>query len=129
MLAHGVETFDTPDFTLSLVRSPQTIAALKPKGAAGFDFTPGDLLAQRSRDGYYHLGDLDLRLRSGTSGPWRSYSTALARRPVTALSAAAGELAAADLAPSLPADIPLQIMRSWKVEDGKSTTVMLTTSH
>jgi hypothetical protein len=119
MLAQGVETFDTPDFTLSLVRSSQTIAALKPKRAVDFDFTPGDLLSQRSRDGYYHLGDLDLRLRRGTSGPWKPYSTALTRRPVVALSAAAGELAAADLAPTLPTDIPLQITRSWNIENGK----------
>jgi hypothetical protein len=119
MLAQGVETFDTPDFTLSLVRSSQTIAALKPKGADGFDFTPGDLLTQRSQDGYYHLGDLDLRLRTGTSGPWKRYSTALARRPVIARPAVAGELTAADLAPTLPADIPLQIIRSWNVEDGR----------
>ncbi|HYY72299.1 MAG TPA: DUF5695 domain-containing protein [Candidatus Bathyarchaeia archaeon] len=44
-----------------------------------FDFTPGDLLIERSRDGYYHLGDIDLRLRPGTSGEWKNYSTALAR--------------------------------------------------
>lgn len=40
MLDQGTVNYDTPDFTLSLVRSSQTVAALKPKGAAGFDFTP-----------------------------------------------------------------------------------------
>ena len=44
MLDQGTIDLDTPDFTLSLVRSSQTVAALKPKGADGFDFTPGDLL-------------------------------------------------------------------------------------
>src|SRR5580698_2566966 len=42
MLAQGTEDFDTPDLTLTLVRSSQTVAALKPKGGSDFDFTPGD---------------------------------------------------------------------------------------
>ena len=49
MLGQGTMDLDTPDFTLSLVRSSQTVAALKPKGAGGFDFTPGDLLVERSQ--------------------------------------------------------------------------------
>ena len=81
MLGQGFLDLDTPSFSLRLVRSSQTVAALKPKGAGDFDFTPGDLLIERSRDGYYHLGDIDLRLRSGTSGEWQNYSTALARKP------------------------------------------------
>src|SRR5579862_8622961 len=77
MLSQGTQDFDTPDFTLTLVRSSQTVAALKPKGGSGeFDFTPGDLLVARSKDGYFHLGDLTLRLRPGTSGDWKNYSTA-----------------------------------------------------
>jgi hypothetical protein len=121
MLAQGIASYDTPEFNLKLVRSSQTVAALLPKSgnSDGFDFTPGDLLAQRSTDGYYHLGDLDLRLRVGKNGAWTSYSTALARKPVVALPAAAGALAAADLAPTLPADIPLKIVRVWAVEEGK----------
>jgi Family of unknown function (DUF5695) len=67
----GLITLDTPQLTLKLVRSSQTVAALLPKGADGFDFTPGDRLVARSRDGYYHLGDLDLRLRVGSTGPWQ----------------------------------------------------------
>lgn len=39
MLDQGVITFDTPQFTLKLVRSSQTVAALLPKGTDGFDFT------------------------------------------------------------------------------------------
>src|SRR5512142_3150220 len=119
MLADGTVDFDTPDFTLTLVRSSQTIAALKPKGADGFDFTPGDLLVARSQDGYLHLGDLELRLRVGDSGEWKAYSTATKREPVTALPNSTGVLAAANLTPTLPADIPLQITRSWAVERGK----------
>jgi hypothetical protein len=119
MLALGTIDLDTPDFVLSLVRSSQTVAALKPKGAGGFDFTPGDLLTERSKDGYYHLGDLDLRLRMGKSGEWKSYSTAFSRRPVKALSTSPVILASADLTPTLPPGIPLQIERNWRLENGK----------
>ena len=70
MLSQGTVDFDTPEFTLTLVRSSQTVAALKPKGAGEFDFTPGDLLVERSKDGYVHLGDITFRLRIGTSGDW-----------------------------------------------------------
>ncbi|MGA9978282.1 MAG: DUF5695 domain-containing protein [Candidatus Sulfotelmatobacter sp.] len=119
MLDQGIVNYDTPDFTLSLVRSSQTVAALKPKGADGFDFTPGDLLSARSRNGYFHLGDITLRLRSGDSGDWANFSTAAARMPVRALPASENVLSAADLAPTLPADIPLRITRTWAVDEGK----------
>ncbi len=119
MLHEGIVSLDAPQFTLKLVRSSQTVAALLPKGANGFDFTPGDQLVERSQNGYYHLGDLDLRLRTGSSGPWQDYSTALAREPVTALPASGNMLAAADLAPTLPGDIPLRILRAWAVDRGQ----------
>jgi hypothetical protein len=119
MLNQGVVNYDTPDFTLSLVRSSQTVAALRPKGADGFDFTPGDLLGERSQNGYFHLGDLTLRLRTGDSANWTNYSTATTRTPVRTLPASANVLAAADLAPTLPADIPLRIVRTWALDQGK----------
>jgi hypothetical protein len=72
-------------------------------------------------NGYYHLGDLDVRLRTGASREWKSYSTAFTREPVTALPTPRGELATADLSPTMPADIPLQVIRSWSVEHGKLT--------
>ncbi len=119
MLEQGMIDLDTPDFILTLVRSSQTVAALKPKGADGFDFTPGDLLVERSQNGYFHLGDIDLRLRTGTSGDWQNYSTSTARTPVTALPTSRDVLAAADLGPTLPSGIPLQIIRSWALERGR----------
>lgn len=118
MLADGTVDFDTPDFKLTLVKSSQTVAALKPNGAGVFDFTPGDVLAERSQDGFDHLGDLDLRIRAG-DGDWKNYSTAIARSPVKQVSGEAGDLAAADLAATLPPDIPLQIVRHWIVDQGK----------
>ena len=119
MLDEGIQDYDTPDFTLSLVRSSQTIASLKPKGANGFDFTPGDLLVARSQNGYFHLGDLTLRLRTQKSREWMNYSTATTRRTVRTLPATGSVLAAADLTSTLPGDMPLQITRSWVVENGK----------
>jgi len=119
MLRQGVVSFETPAFTLSLVRSSQTVAALKPKGAGGFDFTPADLLVERSRDGYFHLGDLTLRLHTGSAQQWQNYSTASHRSPVTALPAVGEVLAAADLGPTLPSEIPLQITRSWELKRGQ----------
>jgi hypothetical protein len=116
MLQQGYMDLETPAFSLRLVRSSQTVAALKPKGAGDFDFTPGDLLVERSQDGYYHLGDIDLRLRRGAAGKWKDYSTALVRQPVAALPASNHVLAAADLTPAVPADLPLQVTRTWGLE-------------
>src|SRR5437879_1026224 len=125
MLEQGYIDLDTPAFSLRLVRSSQTVAALKPKGSGDFDFTPGDLLVARSRNGYYHLGDIDLRLRSGNSGEWKGYSTALGRTPVTALPRTDQVLAAADLGPTLPEDTPLQVTRTWGLE-GKNLVLRFT---
>jgi len=119
MLDQGTVNYETADFTLSLVRSSQTVAALKPKGADGFDFTPGDLLVARSQNGYFHLGDLTVRVRLQDSPDWANYSTAAARAPVRELPPSGNVLASSDLSPTLPTDIPLQITRTWSVENGK----------
>jgi hypothetical protein len=117
MLDQGIVTFDTPDFILRLVKSSQTVAALKPHDAAGFDFTPGDWLVQRYQDVFRHLGDLELRLRADGAGEWQSFSTAAARRPVTSLPVKEPQLAEADLGPTLPEGCPLQVTRTWLVEN------------
>ena len=118
MLADGTINLDTPDFSLALVKSSQTVASLKPKTARDFDFTPGDLLVARSQNGYHHLGDLELRVRQSGSA-WKSYSTSVARTPVTPLPTSTSVLAAADLAPTLPSDLPLRILRTWAVDGGR----------
>ncbi|HZD04982.1 MAG TPA: DUF5695 domain-containing protein, partial [Longimicrobiales bacterium] len=120
-LEQGFLDLETPAFHLRLVQASQTVAALEPRVADGFDFTPGDLLEQRAADGYYHLGDLTLRLRTGTAGAWQSYSTAGARKPVRALEVSAPMLAAADLGPTLPADMPVDVRRYWEVDGGHLT--------
>jgi len=117
-LEQGYLDLDTPDFKVRLVRASQTVAALEPKSAPGFDFTPGDRLTQRTPDRYHHLGDLILRLRVDASGPWRKFDTADARKPIQTLPGIGPTLAAADLSPTLPSDTPLQITRSWIFENG-----------
>src|SRR6185369_958826 len=116
--ATSAQTLETNDLKLRLVKESQTVAALEPKSAPGFDFTPSDRLAQRSANRYHHLGDLILSVRAGTSGPWRKYDTAESRAPVESL-VSEPALVAADLSPTLPADIPLRIIRSWIVDNGR----------
>lgn len=118
-LDQGLIELDTPDFNLKLVKASQTIAALEPKGADGFDFTPADWLERRSANRFHHLGDLTFRLRTGNTGSWQAYSTATARQPVKPLEVSGQTLAAADLSPTLPADCPLQITRSWLLDNGQ----------
>jgi hypothetical protein len=118
-LEQGTLDLETPDLHLKLVRASQTVAALEPKAATSLDFTPADQLQARAGDRFFHLGDLTLRLRQGGAGEWKSYSTAAARRPVTALPAAGMVLAAANLAPTLPADVPLKVVRTWMVQNDR----------
>jgi hypothetical protein len=118
-LEQGTSVFDTPDFTLKLVNASQTVAALEPKGTDGFDFTPADQLNVRAADGFYQLGDLTLRLREGAGGEWKNFSTAEARKPVLAREVSGKTLAAADLTPTLAEDCPLQITRSWSLDNGR----------
>lgn len=108
----------TSRFNVRLVKASQTLAALRPVGAENFDFTPADWLERRSRNGFFHIGDLNLRLRTGEANMWKDYSTAAVRKPVEALQAADRVLAAADLAATLPGDIPLRIRRFWEEEEG-----------
>ncbi len=111
--------FDTPDFHVQLLKTSQTIAALQPKSAGGFDFAPSDRLEQRASDGFHALGDLTFRARVGTSGTWQDYSTAAERHPVEALAASATVLAAADLSPTLPSNCPLRVTRRWLLDNGR----------
>lgn len=125
MLDEGLATYETPELTLRLVKSSGTVAGLETREGdpvqEPFDFIPAELLAARSTDGYYHLGDLDLRLREEGASDWKGYSTALARHPVRPMPTHPGELDREDLKPTLPADFPLQVTRVWMVVNGKLT--------
>lgn len=117
-LEQGIVSLSTPSFGLDLVRASQTAAGLRPVGGPDFDFTPSDRMERRSADGFYHLGDLNLRLRVVGSEAWEDFSTAAARAPVQELPASTPVLAVADLGPTLPSDIPLRVRRYWELRDG-----------
>jgi hypothetical protein len=118
-LGKGVLSFNTPGFRLKLVKASQTIAALQPNTEKDFDYTPAARLAQRSSNGMYHLGDINLLLKTGGDTAWGKYSSATNRVDVTPLQTKqAGILAAADLSPTLPANIPLHVSRYWEVVKG-----------
>jgi hypothetical protein len=57
-------------------------------------------------------------LRSDGENDWKDFSTAHERQPVCVISDEGGKFSA-DLAPTLPADIPLTVTRTWSVENGE----------
>ena len=118
-LENGFYTYNAGAFNLKLVKSSQTVAGLQPKMVKDFDFVPSDSLKVRSSDGLYHLGDINLKLRYIGEEAWKSYSTAAKRSPVKNIAMGKNVLAAADLAATLPADIPLQVKRMWEMLNGK----------
>ncbi|GET25595.1 DUF5695 domain-containing protein [Prolixibacter sp. NT017] len=114
-LKDGFLEYTTPTINFELVKSSQTISELKSAGAEGFDFTPHDRLKSRNGDGFYHLGDITLRVKSDSSATWNTYSSASRRKPVEAFTTSDKNiLAAADLKKSFPADFPLTVDRLWE---------------
>ncbi|WP_318350186.1 DUF5695 domain-containing protein [Aquipluma nitroreducens] len=114
-IEQGVESFGTPNFTLELLKSSQTVSSLQTTDAEKFEFTPHDLLSKRNKNGYYHLGDLNFRIKTGANGQWESFSTAANRASVKSLTPEnATILAVADLANTLPESSPLQVIRYWE---------------
>jgi hypothetical protein len=128
-LDHGTLDFDTPDFTLKLVKDSQTVAALQPKGAKGidattpFDFTPADQLTARQADRFNHLGDITLRVKQEgwRDGKWVDLASSAARHPVRGIDTKPAPgmtraLAVADLTPTLGPDLPIRVARWWGVD-------------
>lgn len=115
-IADVYQKFITPNFQLKLVKASQTVAGLKPIKNLNFDFTPSDRLEIRDKDGLYHLGDINLRIKEGDAD-WKSYATAAKRAAVTALQASGSIIAGADLANTLPNDIPVTIKRFYEIDN------------
>lgn len=104
----------TQTFLVALRDDTQTLARLSPLSEPSFDFTPGGRDAERQGDGYVHLGDLHLRLRTGGGG-WLDFSSSM-RRPLRVLPTTAKELAAADITGTMGAGLPLSVERRWSHE-------------
>ena len=118
-LEKGTSEFETADFRLGVLNSTQTVAFLRTNDSEAFDFTPGDRLQERSSNGFYHLGDLNIGLRTG-DGAWEYYSTARKRGDIDMLEPGRPEiLSVADLAKTLPDSIPLKVIRYWE-KDGEN---------
>jgi hypothetical protein len=112
--------FETRDFQGALQVSSQTLVSLAPKAAGGgFDYLPAGRFTQRLGDGYYRIGDIDLRLRAAGDAAWRDYSTAVKRLPIKALPAARGTIAAADITSALGTDLPITVKRVWALDKGQ----------
>ncbi|KAI0644006.1 hypothetical protein C8Q79DRAFT_1002030 [Trametes meyenii] len=119
-LQDGFLSFDTPSFSVQLVKDSQTLYSLKTKGnSSGFDFIPADVMSQRQANGNYHLGDLTFRARVVGSSAWTSGDTAALRHNVVPFSVAGNTLAAANLSPSLPAGSLLNVTRRWVLDGGE----------
>jgi hypothetical protein len=113
----GTVAFTTSLFKLELLNSSQTVSALRANDRELFDYSPGDRLKERDKNGFYHLGDITLGIRSGETTDWTYFSSSRFRVDVDALkSDKPNILAAADLSKSFPPDLPLQIIRYWEKE-------------
>lgn len=104
-------------FRLRLDPASQTARSLSPIATPGFDFLPVGRAKERAGNGYNHLGDIHVRLRTG-AGAWRDYSSSRERRPVRALMARGTVLASADMTATMGAGLPLRIVREWANDRG-----------
>ena len=113
----GILSFKTDVFELSLLKCSQTVLSLHPQSDKEFDFTPGEWLPQRKQAGFYHLGDINFRLRTEQGQEWKNYSSAFNRKNIITLSTTTKNvLASADLSPVFPHEMPLRVIRNWQKE-------------
>jgi hypothetical protein len=120
------QEYHTPIFELKLRSDTQTLESLSPLTSSttdrAFDFLPANLAKQRRGDGFAHLGDLTLRLRS-LGAPWQDFSSYRHRVPVTSIATPGNELAAADISATMSgpgtAGLPLRLIRHWRT-DGRA---------
>lgn len=104
--------FRVGSFALALRSDTQTLARLSPLAEPAFDFVPGNREAERQGDGYAHVGDIDVRLRTA-GGRWQDYASWHARRPIRLLASGGPVFAAADISASMGPGFPLRIERRW----------------
>ncbi|MES2059138.1 MAG: DUF5695 domain-containing protein [Pseudomonadota bacterium] len=105
------QPFSVGAFRIALRSDTGTLARLSPAAEPGFDYVPGGREAERQGDGYVHLGDLHLRVRS-PGGEWQDYASQRARKSIRTLPATAGTIAAADITASM-GGVPVTVERRW----------------
>ena len=112
----AVTTRSLAAFAIALRSDTQTLARLSPKGQPDFSFVPTGREAERSGNGYNHIGDLNLRLRA-PGGAWRDFASAHQRAPIRPLSVSGDTIAAADISRTMGAGFPLTVRRDWIASD------------
>ena len=70
MLDGGNITLTSSALSVDVLKYSGTVARLTPQADPNLDYTPGDLLKQRSASTFYHLGDLDIRFRTASAAGW-----------------------------------------------------------
>jgi hypothetical protein len=129
-LGNGYTIFDIGTLKGQIVKDSQTLASLNSTGNE-FDFLPSDRLDQLAFNGAHHLGDITLRYRKSSAEAWTSADSASAREPVLALNGTGqGVVAASDLTPTLPNEIPVKVTREWlKYGDDLAVRFNITNNH
>ncbi|MGE8241652.1 MAG: DUF5695 domain-containing protein, partial [Sphingobacterium sp.] len=110
----GSKSFALAQLKIKVLNHSQTLSAFQQvHGDAAFDYTPVEMLAKRDRNGFFHIGDINISLKRQGETHWSNYSSAKERKKVIALAPSKTILAAADISSTL-GDIPLQVKRSWE---------------
>jgi len=114
----GISNYETANFKLGLLNSSQTAALLIASGDSLLNYVPGDRLNERDKNHFYHLGDINLGIKTTGDTAWHYYSSAANRASVIPIEALEpGQLAAADLSNTLPASLPFKIIRFWEKDE------------
>lgn len=108
---------ETAEFCVGLDPASQTVSSLRPKTDVDFDFAPSEHVGERSGPGFFQLGDLTVRYRSG-DGAWSNAATSLARPELDELPTSETTLAAANVDAALEAP-EISVERTWATEKGR----------
>jgi hypothetical protein len=115
LLRAGTETYTAGNLQLTLSKATQEAISLSLVDS-GFDYLPGDQVEGRLADGFYQLGDITFRVRSG-DGAWATYTSTTNLQALTPLTLP-NTLAAVDLTPLFPSSCPVQVIREWVDTNG-----------
>ena len=108
-------TLSSNDLTVKLFSDNNAIISLSPSGST-FDFTPGDRLRTRVSSGNFHLGDIDLGLRT-EGGSWQTFKSVTAPDSAAPVTFVGG--VATNLTPAFGAACPISVERRWMNVSGK----------
>jgi hypothetical protein len=117
--------FTTDKFQIEILESTQLAASLRPKSESDFDFLPSEVMEIRSRDSLYHLGDINLMIKSQSETSWNTLSSARNRKAIEILPSGGSVMAAAKLNASLGSNLPIEVERRWENVEGKLVLTFL----